>query len=77
MKEEMQKGDKEAKNDARLFEAGIIRSHTKRHHKFCKSRVPWPRIELVAIKVNLRKGQEVVEKCISTVKDNVNKKMQT
>ena len=38
---------------------------------------PQIRFELVAIKVDLEKGQEAVERCISTVKANVTKEMQT
>ena len=34
-------------------------------------------LELVAINVDLQKGQEALEKCISTINANVNKEMQT
>ena len=62
-----------------------IISHTKKSHlelkdgmtQYLKDEISSSKVELGAIKVDLEKGQEAVERCISTVKDNVTKEMQT
>ena len=45
--------------------------------QYLKGEISSNKVDLVAIKVNLEKGQEAMEKCISIVKVNVTKEMQT
>ena len=62
-----------------------IISHAKKSHlelkddmtQYLKDEISSSKVELGAIKVDLEKGQEVVERCISTMKANVTKEMQT
>ena len=42
-----------------------------------KDEISSNKVKLVTSNVNLQKGQEIVKKCISTLKANVNKEMQT
>ena len=62
-----------------------IISHMKKSHlelkdgmtQYLKDEISSSKVELRAIKVDFEKGQEAVERCISRVKDNVTKEMQT
>ena len=45
--------------------------------QYLKDEISSNKVELVVIEVDLEKRQDVVEKCISTLKANVTKEMQT
>ena len=88
MKKEIEKQKTELYASLKIW---VIRN-VERHNKPCqksnlelkdnmmqylKDEISSNKVELVAIKINLEKWQEAVQKCISTVKANVTKERQT
>ena len=45
--------------------------------QYLTNKISSNKVELVVIKVDLEKGQEVMKKCMSIIKANVYKEMQT
>ena len=84
---EKQKSELYASFKAELLEEmrKDIISHVEKSHlelkddmaQYLKDEISSSKVELGAIKVDFEKGQEAVERCISTVKANVTKEMQT
>ena len=84
---EKQKSELYASFKAELLEEmrKDIISHVEKSHlelkddmaQYLKDEISSSKVELGAIKVDFEKGQEAVERCISTVKASVTKEMQT
>ena len=64
------------KDITRLVKKSILELKNDMAH-YLKDKINSNKVELVAIKIDLEKGQDRVEKCISVVKANVSKEMQT